>query len=144
MHGYDHRPRGPDPAFHPVRNLKVVFNGGGLALVGGEQQDASVDYMGEITQWTLLADVPGNAVVDIWKDDFGSYPPTLADTITAASQPTLSATDHASDDTLPSWIRDVAAGDCFRFTIDSISAITRLTVIVKIQPLFDPAISPAV
>src|SRR5262245_20318413 len=98
------------------------------ALETGVQGDVQLHDRYEIVEWTLLADQNGSIVVDIWKDDFASYPPTDADSITGASPPTISSNDAATSDVLTGWTTLIEPGETLRYNVDSVSAIERCTV----------------
>jgi hypothetical protein len=127
IHGKHHWLYGPDP-IHTPRFLVVVFDGAGAELTAGIKGEVAVHFDAIITGWRLLADQVGDIVVDIWKTDYASYPPLVADSITAADQPTLSADDKADDTSLTGWTTDVADGDTFKFNIDSAATVTRVTL----------------
>jgi hypothetical protein len=110
------------------RFLVLVFDGIGSELTSGVKGEVTVHFDADITGWRLLADQPGDVVIDIWKTDYASYPPTVADTVTAADQPTLASADKADDTALTGWTTLVSAGDTFKFNIDSASAVTRVTL----------------
>lgn len=76
----------------------------------------------------------GSCVLDIWKDVYGTYPPTVADTITASAKPTISSGIKYTDTTLTGWTKTVAVGDVLLFHIDSTSVFTSITIILEIQP----------
>lgn len=115
-----------------TRSIAFSIDGGGSALTTGVKADVYVPYACTITAVTLLADQSGSVVVDIWKDTYANYPPTVADTITAAAKPTLSAATKSQDTTLTGWTKTIAAGDTLRFNIDSISTITRLVLTLTV------------
>jgi hypothetical protein len=108
----------------------VGFDGGGSALASGKMQDIQAPFSGTITGWTILADVSGSAVVDIWKTAYAGYPPTVADSITASAKPTLAAASDATSSALTGWTTAVVAGDTLRFHLDSVSACTRLLLVI--------------
>lgn len=110
----------------------VTIDGGGSAISTGVKGYTSIPVSGTITKVRLLADQAGNAVMDIWKDTFANYPPTVADTITASAKPTLSAADKYEDTTLTGWTTAVTAGDVLGFNVDSAATITRLTLELEI------------
>lgn len=112
--------------------LVYVFDGGGAVLTTGIKGDLSVPFACTITSARLLSDLSGNCVVDIWKDTYANYPPTVADTITASAKPTLSSATHSDDVTLTGWGagKTVTAGDTIRFNIDSVAVCTRVTLIL--------------
>jgi len=82
---------------------------------------------------TLLADVSGSIVIDIWKDTYANFPPTVADTITASAKPTLASAQKAQDSTLTGWTTTIAAGDILAFNVDSITTVTRVTLSLKVR-----------
>jgi hypothetical protein len=142
IHGRDHNPTGADPAYHAwddvgagasgFRELLMIFDGGGAVLGTGVRGEASLDFACTITKWRLLADQVGSAVLNIWKDTYANYPPTVADKITASAPPTITSDDQAESSTLTGWTTAVAAGDVFRFNLDSVTAIQRLTLILSL------------
>lgn len=118
-----------------THQIGITVDGSGVVLTTGIKGYKSFPVAGTIIGVRLLADVAGAIVVDIWKDTYANYPPTVADTITAAAKPTISATNIKSEDTtLTGWTTAVAAGDIFGFNIDSVTTITRiileLTIVV--------------
>lgn len=118
-----------------TRQIGIVVDGGGAVPSTGVKGYKSFPVAGTITGVRLLADVVGSIVIDIWKDTYANYPPTVADTITAAAKPTISAAIKSEDITLTGWNTTVNAGDVFGFNIDSIATITRiileLTIVVS-------------
>lgn len=109
----------------------VTFDGGGSTLVVGSKVYVFMPYAGTITKITLIADVSGSVVLDIWKDTYTNYPPTIADTITASAKPTLSSAQKGQDSTLTGWTKTFSAQDTFVINVDSCSTITKLTLIVE-------------
>ncbi len=81
-----------------------------------------------ITGYSILANIAGSIVVDIWKDIFANFPPTIADTITAAAKPTLAAAQGILSTVLTGWTVAIAAGDVLAFNIDSVTTITKITI----------------
>jgi len=115
-----------------VTTLNFVIDGSGSVITTGVKGDMVVDFACTINSVTLLADVSGSIVVDIWKDSYANFPATVADTITAAAKPTISAATKAQDSTLTGWTTSIAAGDVLRFNVDSAATITRVTVALKV------------
>jgi hypothetical protein len=113
--------------------LGLVFDGGGVALTTGVKGDLYCPFACTITAVTLAADQSGSLVIDIWKDTYANFPPTNADSITAAAPPTISAAEKSQDTTLTGWTTSIAAGDMLRFNIDSATSITRVMVILTVS-----------
>lgn len=117
-----------------IYKVGITIDGGGSAITTGVKGYASCPKTGTIVRARMMADQSGSAVIDVWKDTFANYPPTNADSITAAAPPTLSAQDHSDDTTLTGWTTAVTAGDVLGFNVDSAATITRLTLELWIQP----------
>ena len=111
-----------------IRALPFTIYQNGSVLTAGIKADLYVPFSGTIIGVTLLADQTGSVVLDVWKKAYANYPPLLADTITAAAKPTLSAAVKYRDTTLAGWNLAVSAGDCLRLNFDSVATITRLFV----------------
>jgi hypothetical protein len=98
----------------------------------GAQVDVMIDYAAQIESWTLLADVSGSIVVDIWKDTYANYPPANADSITGSTPPTITTAIKATDDDLTGWDAIIDPGDILRFNVDSATTIGKVTVALKV------------
>ena len=121
------------PVSIPIyKTITLVIDGAGSVPTAGIKGYVRFPWAGTITKFTLLADQAGDAVVDIWKDSYANYPPTDADSITAAAPPTLTGADKAEDSTLTGWTDSIDAGDVLGFNLDSIATITRLTLILEV------------
>lgn len=112
--------------------MGIVIDGGGSTITTGIKGDLVVPIGCTIVSVTMVADQSGSIVIDIWKDTYTNYPPTIADTITASAKPTISAALKSQDTTLTGWTTSVAAGDTIRFNVDSITSITRVTLSLKV------------
>lgn len=115
-----------------VSSIGIALDGAGSALTTGIKGDVSIPFSCTINSVTLLADQSGSIVFDLWKDTYANYPPTVADTITASAKPTISSDTKATDSTLTGWTTSITAGDTIRFNIDSVSTITRCTLVLKV------------
>jgi hypothetical protein len=110
----------------------TIQNGGGSAITTGIKGDLKVDFNCTVTAWTLLADQSGSVVVNVWKVAQASYPATSGNKITASAPPTVSSATYATSSTLTGWTTSIAAGDCLRFNVDSITTCTRAVLILKV------------
>ena len=117
----------------PVASIGFVIDGGGVAISTGIKGDIEVPFACTITQVTLLADQSCTCVLDIWKDTYANFPPTVADTITAAAKPGMTAGLKDQDSTLTGWTKAIAAGNILRFNVDSNNTATRITVSLKVS-----------
>ena len=110
----------------------LTIDGGGSAITTGIKGYVEIPYSGTITGWTILADQTGSCVIDVWKDTYANYPPTLADTIAGTEKPTLSSANKNQDNTLTTWTTSVTAGDIIAFNVDSASTVTRVHLYIDI------------
>lgn len=110
-----------------------VMDGGGSALVAGIAGDLAIDFNCTIIGYTLLADAIGGLVVDVWKSAYASFPPTVANSLTGVTPPTLVAAAAAQDWTLAGWTTIITAGDVLRFNINSAATITKATLALKVM-----------
>lgn len=115
-----------------IETLIFIIDGGGGAITTGIKGDLRIPFSCTINRVTLLADQSGSIVIDIWKDTYANFPPTVADTITAAAKPTISGAIKDEDSTLTGWTTAITADDILRFNVDSIATIERLTIALKV------------
>jgi hypothetical protein len=115
------------------RVFGITIDGAGSVPAPGLKGYWRAPAVGVIKKVTLISDIAGAAVIDVWRDSFANYPPTVADTITAAAKPTLSSSNKAEDATLTGWSKNFAAGDVFGFNLDSITTCTKLTLSIEYE-----------
>jgi len=114
-------------------SLTFIIDGGGSAITIGQKGHLEIPFACTIQRVTMLADVSGSIVVDIWKDTYANFPPMDADSITASAPPTISAAQKSQDSTLTGWTTAIVAGDILAFNVDSCSTITRVTISLKVE-----------
>jgi hypothetical protein len=106
--------------------------GDGINVIStGVAGDVAVPFAATVTAARLFADTSGSIVVNVWKDTYANYPPTVSGKITASAPPTISAATKSADTTLTGWTTSITAGDCLRFNVDSVSSIKRATLILE-------------
>lgn len=115
------------------RSFGITIDGGGSVPSTGFKGVFRPNYSGQITKTTILASAPldttGYAIIDIYKDSFANYRPTISDKITAATPPTLSGV-ASEQTTLTGWITSFSAGDVFGFDLTATGTLTKFTLIV--------------
>lgn len=114
-------------------NLQIIIDGGGSAITTGIKADLVVPYNCTVIGWDILGDASGSIVVDIWKDTYANFPPTVADTITGTEKPTLSSVAKNQDVALSTWTTTLTRNDILRFNVDSASTVTRVTLSLRIK-----------
>jgi len=114
-------------------SITVVLGGTGSVITTGIKGSIRIPFNCTIVRASLLADVSGSAVVDIWQDTYANYPPTDADSITASAPPTISSATKAEDTTLTGWDTTLDEGSVLRYNVDSCTTITLLTVELRVR-----------
>ena len=116
-----------------IADIPFIIDGGGSAITTGIKGDIVIDFDCTINSVTMLADQSGSVVVDIWKDTYANYPPTVADTITASAIPTITTALKSQDATLTGWTTAITAGDTLRFNVNGTpTSITRVLLSLKV------------
>jgi hypothetical protein len=119
----------------PFAELVFMFDGGGAVPAANSKQDITVNFACIITRATLVSDVAGSAVVDVWAAPFStSTPPVVGNTITAAALPTLSSQTGYDDSTLTGWTKPVAAGTTLRANLNSAATLTKAVLTLTVIP----------
>ena len=116
-----------------IVTINFIIDGGGSAITTGEKGHLIVDFACTIQSVTVLADQSGSIVVDIWKDNYASFPPIDGDSITASAPPTLSGAQKSQDSTLTSWTTTITAGDILAYNVDSITTCERVLISLKVK-----------
>ena len=128
-------PQGATGATGPGSNkgsFGITIDGGGSAITTGVKGYVQIPYSGTITGWTILGDVSGSIVIDVWKDTYANYPPLVGDSIAGSEKPTLSSAIKNEDLTLSTWTTSVTEGDIIAFNVDSASTVTRVNLSINI------------
>ena len=122
----------PDAHHSNIATLTFVVDGGASAITTGQKGHLHIPFNCTITQVTLLADQTGSIVIDIWKDGYGFFPPTDADSVTGSGPPTISSAQKYQDSTLTGWTTYIYANDVLAFNVDSCTTITRVTLSLRV------------
>jgi hypothetical protein len=112
--------------------IPFIIDGAGSTITTGVKGDLPIPFNCTITGWTILADQSGSIVVDVWKDTYANFPPTVADTIAGSEKPTISTATKGQDLSLSTWTTAITAGDILRFNVDSVTSIQRATVLLHV------------
>lgn len=116
----------------PSAAIIFIIDGDGVAITPGEKGHIEIPFACIIEGVTMLADRSGSIVVDIWKNVYGSFPPSNTDSITSSTPPTINAARNSQNSTLIGWRKALAVGDILAFNVNSCTDITRVTINLKI------------
>lgn len=119
--------------FNPKGSINLTIDGSGGNIVPGDGGCVTMPYSGTITGWAIQADVSGSIVIDVWKDTYANYPPTVADSIAGSEKPTLSSQIKNQDLTLTTWTTAVSEGDIIKFNVDSSSTVNKVYLTIYIN-----------
>ena len=111
--------------------IEVGIDGLGYVPDIGVVVDIIVPYDMTITKWTLIANVAGSIVIDLWKDTYANFPPTIVDTIAGSDKPTLAGVIINNSSALTGWNTTWNDGDIVRVNIDSVSILTRVVLTIS-------------
>lgn len=115
-----------------TETIGITVDGAGSVITTGVKGFFQVPFSGTITAVTVLstdaAVTSGSIVIDIWKDVYANYPPTIADTITASDKPTISSGIKSQDSTLTGWTTSISANDVIGYNVDSVTSLLRVTL----------------
>lgn len=115
--------------------IGISINGGQSVITTGLKTYITCPYSGTITGWELLSTLTGSIVVDVWKDTYINYPPTLSDSICGIDKPTLSSQIKNNNNNLTNWSTSINEGDIIAFNVDSISLLKQVTLTLKINKI---------
>ncbi|MDP3982456.1 MAG: hypothetical protein Q8Q65_00060 [bacterium] len=121
--------------FNRDETIGVTFDGGGEVLDIGVEADIYVPYRCRIRAVTVEADQIGDLVIDIWKVAFSSFPPTILDSITGSTPPTLSSARTIQDTVLTGWTTLIEQDSSLIFSIQNSNLIKRVVVVMKVIKL---------
>lgn len=86
-----------------------------------------------VKNWTLLSDVSGSLNIDVWKDTFGNFPPTDANSMTGGHNPYLSGEVSRQDTVATGFYNPIPAGSILRFNVDSVATVTRAHLEIEVE-----------
>lgn len=109
----------------------IMIDGqGGVISTGNKGLFWVAPYACTITGWTLLSadNTSGSIVIDVWKDTYSNYPPTVADTI-FGTKPSLVTTTKNQATGLSIA---VTSGDIFYANVDSVTSLIKVGLMFQI------------
>lgn len=122
-----------EPIMEQFAGLSIVIDGGGSVITTGGKGTVEVPFDCDVVRWSLFADQVGSIVIDVWRDIFANYPPTVADSITGSGKPTLAGTNKANNLSAAGWTTTLNHSDVLRFNVDSAATVTRVTLNIRVR-----------
>lgn len=114
-----------------TRTINYVIDATPNVVSVGIKGHLTIDVTGIIESWTVLADVPGNLIMDIKKSSYINYPTFTS--ISGTEKPTLTNQAKNKDDGLSTWDTTLTAGDILRFEVESCDYIKQFLIAIKLK-----------
>lgn len=124
------------PAIPTVSALRGAtwVNGAGAVTTPAVDVPVLIPFTGTIREVVILTrGGPGACEIDVWKKAVTSYPPTVADSITATNYPVIAAGNSFRDTTLSGWTTAVTLDDVLMFHLRSSSTFTEVSIQLRIS-----------
>lgn len=109
-----------------IRRVNVVFGGSGMEIPDNDYRDVEFPTC-TIKEARILADQSGSISIELWKDSYANFAPTVADLIDTFS---ISSAIKSEETGLS---LSVAAGSIIRFIVTSCTTITQVTLALLIE-----------
>lgn len=119
----------------PKGSLNFVIDAGNSVITTGLKGYVEWGFPATITGWTILANEVGSIVLDVWKDSYLNFTPTVADTIAGSEKPTLVNAQKNQDLSLTSFSTTVAQGDIWAFNVDSVASVKKITIAFRFNKI---------
>lgn len=108
--------------------IGITIDGAGYAITTGDKGSITIPYNATLNNVTMIADVSGVCIVDIFKSNFSTYP--TSSSICSTSLPTISGAIKSVDASLAGWDTNIQSGDILDFQVLSASNITKLNLTI--------------
>lgn len=113
--------------------IEFIIDGAGGNISSRIWGTLTVPFAATLTSASMEADQTGSIAIDVWKCTYAQYNPplvpTVANSITAGTPPTITAASKSQDTTLTSWTTTLSEGDILAFYVPAPStSITRVTL----------------
>lgn len=119
-----------------TRTINYVIDSGSLDMSSGVKGTVTLDVSGTIDSWTIIADTPGNLILDIKKSTYNNFPTMTS--IVGTERPQLGVLNQSTqrknkDDDLSTWDRVLNAGDILQYEVLAVSNIRRFLIALKLH-----------
>lgn len=119
-----------------TRTINYVIDSGSMDMEAGIKGTVTLDVSGVIDSWVIVADTPGNLIVDIKKCSYHDFPNLQS--ITGTERPFLGVLNQTQqrknkDDDLTTWNRVLNAGDILQYEVIAVSGIRRFLIALKLH-----------
>ena len=113
--------------------IQVSIDGSDFAIAAGQIVGSKeIPYGCTITGVRMYSDASTTTVLDVWVDTYANYEATVADTIVAAANPTITAAIKSEDTTLTGWTTTLTKGSHIIVNVDSNDNATHIDLVFDI------------
>lgn len=116
-------------------DIEWSLEGGGVEIPIGVKPAIIIPDWLTINSWVILARETGNVVFDIYKVTQTQYLagtiPTSANSICGSAKPQMTGAKSAQSSTLTGWTTRIDQNDVLALSVDSLSVLLGVTLIVK-------------
>lgn len=116
--------------------ISFGISGGGATITPGLRGRRRVPFKCRITGWEITSDVSCTAVLDVWRQVYGSLPATNAESILAGNEMTITAGIKGQNLALTPI--ELNEGDWLYYNLDSNNTSKDLTPTFIVERVFDP------
>ena len=109
------------PAYTSGAINAIFIAASGALIASGSILDVVVPFNCTLTGYTLLPNTSGAIIINVWKDTYANFPPTIADTLFSGGMILSGAGNKAQDNTLSTWNKTISTNDILRFSVSGAS-----------------------
>lgn len=114
--------------------ISFVVSGGGATISTGLKGRRRVPFKCRVTGWQIVSDQSCSAVVDVWRQTYGSLPATNTESILAGSEMTISGAIKGQNLALTPI--DLNEGDWLYYNVDSNNVAQELSMAFIVERIF--------
>lgn len=117
------------------RQVLLAIDGGTAVITTGLKGYVSLPVDGTWKKWRILSTdgLSGSITFDIWKAAYSAYPPTVANTITAADKPLITSAIKNEGTALTGWTTAFTAGDILGFNVDTVTTLKKVSLTLEFE-----------
>ncbi|NBP03311.1 MAG: hypothetical protein EBU90_25140, partial [Proteobacteria bacterium] len=113
--------------------IVFVIDGGGSTISTGLRGSVEIPFNCNVVSWTVLADQSGTLAMNVYNENYNTWGPTLPRTNEINFGVPISITSSASKNNYTLITQSsIAASNLLSYNVQSVSAITRVSVCLKV------------
>ncbi len=117
---------------HKTIDIVYIIDAGADPITPGVKGYLAVPFPCSIVQWDIYADQPGSIEIDIVKDTYANFPPSLGNSICGGVRPSLINTQKNRSTDLAVWTTTIASDEILGFRVLSANYVKKITLSLKV------------